>query len=77
MFVPITRIIAWRLRFTGAIGKKLLGELPGDDSPIGFNPLLSTYSRSATAYFGNSCRSFFSRLTSVVNCFGSCFARAS
>jgi hypothetical protein len=34
-------------------------------------------SRSATAYFGNSSRSFFSRWTSVVNCSGSCFARSS
>jgi hypothetical protein len=33
-------------------------------------------SRSGTAYFGNSFRSFFSRLTSVLNCFGSCFAKA-
>ena len=34
-------------------------------------------SPSATAYFGNSSRSFLSRLTSVVNCSGSCFAKVS
>ena len=33
--------------------------------------------RSATAYFGNSSRSFFSRWTSVVNCSGSSFAKSS
>jgi hypothetical protein len=48
-----------------------------DGSPIGSKSAFINLSRSATVYFGNSCRSFFSRLTSVVNCSGSCFAKAS
>jgi hypothetical protein len=48
-----------------------------DDSPIGFKSAFINLSRSATAYFGNSFRSFFSCFTSVVNCSGSCSAKAS